>query len=285
MTDIFDFSAPPPLYAVMGNPVAHSKSPQIHKMFSEQCDVRLQYDRIQVDVGGFEQAVQYFQSNGGRGLNITVPFKVEAWRLADELSARARRTEAVNTIQFEHDMIIGDNTDGVGLVTDLKKNLHCSLTGKKILILGAGGAVRGVLQPVLEKAPANLTVANRTVDKAVALAGQFNDLGEIIACGFDKLHGQTFDLVVNGTAASLADELPPLPDQLFNENALAYDMMYADKPTVFMRWANEHGAARTADGIGMLVEQAAESFFIWHGVRPETTPVIEFFMRDNRPHA
>ncbi len=282
MTDIFDFEAPPPLYAVMGNPVDHSKSPEIHRMFAKQCGIKLEYERIQVDVGGFEHAVQHFKSSGGRGLNITVPFKIEAWHLADKVSALAQRAEAVNTLKFEKRKVFGDNTDGVGLVTDLENNLRCPLARKSILVIGAGGAVRGVLQPMLEQNPAKITIANRTVDKAVGLADQFNDLGDIVAYGFDKLDGQNFDLVINGTAASLSDDLLPLPGQLFNENALAYDMMYADKPTVFMRWANEHGAARVVDGIGMLVEQAAESFLIWHGVRPKTSPVIENLSPKNR---
>lgn len=274
MSDPFDFNRPPPLYAVMGNPVAHSKSPQIHLQFAEQFGLRIEYRRIQVDVGGFPQAVGSFRANGGQGLNITVPFKLEAFEICDRHSERAVLARSVNTIAFQGDELYGDNTDGVGLRRDITQNLKCALHSRRVLVMGAGGAVRGVLGPLLAGGPGTLVIANRTVDKAVALADEFERLGAVSACGFPHLAGHRFDLVINGTSASLEGELPPLPSGLFADGALAYDMMYGDAPTVFMRWAAEHGAARVADGLGMLVEQAAESFELWHGRRPDTAAVI-----------
>ena len=275
MTDPFDFTPRPMRFAVMGNPVAHSKSPQIHAMFAEQCGIRLEYERIQADPGGFDQAVSNFEANGGRGLNITVPFKLEAFRLATSTSDRARRAEAVNTLAFrEGGERFGDNTDGAGLLHDLESNLDSRLRGRRVLMLGAGGAVRGVLEPLLGAGPAQLVLANRTVDKAVALAAHFRDLGGIEACGFERVGAEPFDVILNGTAASLSGDVPPIPGGAVGGQTLAYDLMYADEPTPFMRWALEQGAGRAVDGLGMLVEQAAESFHVWHGVRPDTAPVI-----------
>ena len=270
MTDPFDFGRPPALYAVMGNPVSHSKSPQIHLQFAAQFGLRIEYRRIQVDLGGFAQAVSSFRANGGQGLNITVPFKLEAFELCDRHSDRAAQAGAVNTIAFHGQGLYGDNTDGAGLRRDITQNLGCALRGRRVLVLGAGGAVRGVLGPLLEEAPAALVIANRTVDKAVALARLFADRAQITASGFAALAGHSFDVMINGTAASLEGELPPLPEGMFAAGALAYDMMYGDTPTVFMRWAEAHGASQVADGLGMLVEQAAESFELWHGRRPAT---------------
>jgi shikimate dehydrogenase len=275
MSDPFDFEKPD-RYAVMGNPVAHSKSPRIHAMFSQQLRQRVEYSAIHVDEGGFPQAVDQFRANGGKGLNVTVPFKQEAFRLADHLSERARIAQAVNTLRFEADgKLFGDNTDGAGLVHDLERNLRVQLKGKRILVLGAGGAVRGVLHPLLHRNPALLLVANRTVAKARELAGEFAQYGKVEACGFDELRGKHFDLVINGTAASLKGEIPPLPDNLFTTHALAYDMMYGAQSKPFLDWAATHGAATVTDGLGMLVEQAAESYLLWRGVRPETRSVIE----------
>ncbi len=274
MADPFDFDRPA-RYAVMGNPVAHSKSPRIHARFAQQVGHSIEYTAIQVDPGGLAQAVDQFRANGGRGLNITVPFKLEARRLAGRLSARAELAGAVNTLRVEADgALYGDNTDGVGLVRDITGNLGVALTDKTVLVLGAGGAARGVLGPLLEQRPARLTIANRTVPKARELAEIFAGQGEIEVCGFEDLAGRRFDIVINATSASLHDELPASPDGLFSTDALAYDLMYADVPTVFLRWAGAHGASRLADGLGMLVEQAAESFFIWRGVRPDTKLVI-----------
>jgi shikimate dehydrogenase len=275
MTDPFDFDRPA-RYAVMGNPVSHSKSPRIHSLFAHQFRHAIEYTAIQVDPGGFSQAVGQFRANGGAGLNITVPFKQEAFRLVDHRSERAELAGAVNTIKFEADgRLFGDNTDGAGLVHDLLHNLHITLKGKQLLILGAGGAVRGVLAPLMKQHPAHITLANRTVAKARELAEEFASHGRIEARGFNELRGKHFDIVINGTAASLQGEVPPLPETVFARGALAYDMMYSDRATPFMDWAVLHGADQVVDGLGMLVEQAAESYLLWHGVRPETRHVIE----------
>lgn len=265
----------PDRYAVMGNPVAHSKSPAIHKLFAHQFGHNIEYIAIQVDAGGFAQAVEQFRARGGKGLNVTVPFKLEAFRLADQLSDRATLAEAVNTLKFEADgKVFGDNTDGAGLVHDIEINLGVTLRDKNILILGAGGAVRGVLDPILRHRPAKIVIANRTVSKAKDLVRAFSAHGKVEAVSFDDLRGRHFDIVLNGTSASLQGELPPLPVTIYARAALAYDMMYGDRPTPFMEWSMLHGADRVADGLGMLVEQAAESYFVWRGVRPETRPVI-----------
>jgi shikimate dehydrogenase len=274
MADPFDF-ATPDRYAVMGNPVAHSRSPVIHMQFAHQFRHRIEYTAIQVDAGGFEQAVEQFRAAGGKGLNVTVPFKQDAFRLADHVSERARVAEAVNTLRFEPDgRIFGDNTDGAGIVHDIEINIGVHLRGKSVLVLGAGGAVRGVLDPILHHHPAKLVIANRTVSRARDLASQFAGHGAVEGSGFPELKGRHFDIVINGTSASLQGEVPPLPATLFNRGALAYDMMYGDKPTPFMEWALLHGADKVVDGLGMLVEQAAESYFLWRGVRPETKSVI-----------
>jgi len=275
MSDPFDFEKRD-RYAVMGNPVAHSKSPRIHALFAQQLRHQIEYTAIQVDPGGFAQAVDQFRAGGGKGLNVTVPFKQEAYWLTEHRSERANIAQAVNTLRFEPDgRLFGDNTDGAGLVHDLEKNRHFPIRDKHLLILGAGGAVRGVLHPLLHKHPALIVIANRTVSKARDLAEEFSQYGKVEGCGFDELKGLHFGLVINGTAASLKGEIPPLPENLFAKNALAYDMMYGDKARPFLNWAELHGADQVADGLGMLVEQAAESYLIWRGVRPETRSVIE----------
>lgn len=271
------------LYAVMGNPVRHSKSPAIHRSFAEQCGIDLEYRAIEVKAGGFAAAVQTFRASGGQGLNITVPFKLEAYALADRRSARAQQAGAVNTLRFESDgAIYGDNTDGVGLVRDLLVNCATPLIGRHLLVLGAGGAARGIVGPILEEGVTRLLVANRTVSKAKALIAMFAAHAEIDACGFDALAGGRFDVVINATAASLQGEALPLPPDIFAANALAYDLMYGEAPTPFLQWAREHGAARISDGLGMLVEQAAESFFIWHGRRPQTHTVLAGLRGDSK---
>lgn len=275
MADPFDFERPE-RYAVMGNPVAHSMSPQIHAQFARQFRHNLEYIAIQVDPGGFRQAVEQFRAHGGKGLNVTLPFKLDAFRLADHRSDRAQLAGAVNTLKLESDdRIFGDNTDGAGLVHDLIHNLGLNLKGQAVLVLGAGGAVRGIAGPLLKQRPAVLVIANRTVARARELAQLYASHGPVEACGFDVLSGRYFDLVINATSASLKGEVPPLPDNLFTRNATAYDLMYGDKPTAFLDWAALHGAARAVDGLGMLVEQAAESYVVWKGVRPETRSVIE----------
>lgn len=275
MKDIFDFGKKIDDYAVMGNPISHSKSPSIHTLFAEQTDQSILYTAIHVDIEGFKQAVGNFVAAGGKGLNVTVPFKQEAWELATERSERAERAGAVNTLKIEDDKIFGDNTDGVGLVNDLTINHSIDLKNKNVLLMGAGGAARGVLIPLLKQNPASLFIANRTPDKAKDLADDFSDAGNISGGGYDAITDLKFDVVINATAASLQGELPPLPDTLLNDNASCYDMMYAAKPTSFMQWATEHNAAKVLDGLGMLVEQAAESFYIWRGVKPETKNVID----------
>ncbi|WP_137817586.1 shikimate dehydrogenase [Pseudomonas sp. 2FG] len=261
-------------YGVFGNPIGHSKSPLIQRLFAAQTGQQLTYEALLApldDFTGFARA--FFQT--GEGANVTVPFKEQAYRLADSLSARAQRAGAVNTLKKLADgSLLGDNTDGAGLVRDLTVNAGFALAGKRILLLGAGGAVRGVLAPFLAERPAALVIANRTVEKAEALAQQFADLGPLCASGFDWLE-EPLDLIVNGTSASLAGELPPISASLIRPgHTLCYDMMYGKEPTAFCRWAAEHGAPRALDGLGMLVEQAAEAFFLWRGVRPATAPVL-----------
>lgn len=260
-------------YCVFGNPVAHSKSPHIHRLFAEASGEQLSYEARLAGVDGFAEALQRFLAEGGRGCNVTVPFKEEAWRLATMRSARAEKAGAVNTLYLDAEgRLHGDNTDGVGLVRDLERNAGFPLRAKRLLLLGAGGAVRGVLGLLLAAGPREIVIANRTREKAVQLAQLFHDEGNVEASAFADLEGP-FDLVINGTSASLQGELPPLPAGIFSANALAYDMMYGAEPTVFLRWAQAQGAA-TRDGLGMLVEQAAEAFFIWRGVRPQTAPVL-----------
>ncbi len=267
------------LYAVFGNPIHHSKSPAIHRHFAEQTHQDMQYNKQLVNEGEFVQSAQDFFAQGGKGLNITVPFKLDAYGFAQKLTARAERAGAVNTLALLSDgTILGDNTDGIGMLHDMH-NLGWELEGKRILILGAGGAVRGVLQPLLEERPAQIIIANRTLSKAEELARQFQDLGNVQACSFEQLTGESFNLVINGTSASLQGELPPLPDNLFAVNAYCYDMMYSAEPTVFLQWAKEKGASQVADGLGMLVGQAAEAFYVWRHIRPEVVPVITSLRR------
>jgi len=263
-------------YAVVGNPIGHSKSPAIHAAFAEQTEQDLNYEALLFELDLFKEQAQAFFAAGGKGLNVTVPFKLDAWQFADILSKRAQRAGSVNTLMIgKDDKIYGDNTDGVGLVRDIVQNHGGNIAKKRVLVLGAGGAVRGVLAIILAENPKSLVIANRTVSKAQTLADEFADLGEISALGFDELAGQQFDLVINGTAASLQGDLPPLPDGILAANAWCYDMMYGAEETVFNAWARDQGAEKTMDGLGMLVEQAAESFFMWRHVRPNTTAVIE----------
>jgi shikimate dehydrogenase len=281
MPDIFDFGKRIDDYAVMGNPISHSKSPRIHSLFAEQTGQAINYTAIQVDLGGFEQAVGNFAANGGKGLNITVPFKQEAWQFVNQRSDRAQRAGAVNTIKIEDDQLYGDNTDGIGLVNDLTINNQVGLKDKRLLLMGAGGAARGVLLPLLAEQPSALVIVNRTASKAVDLASEFKDLGKISGCGYEKLVDEApFDVIINATAASLQGELPPLPKNIVAANGCCYDMMYGAEPTTFMQWARENDAAKILDGLGMLVEQAAESFYIWRGVRPNTHVVIEILRKE-----
>lgn len=262
-------------YAVMGNPISHSKSPQIHQQFAKHTSQELTYEKIKVEPEDFITDVINFQKNNGKGLNITVPFKEDAFKLATELTERARRAGAVNTLTLKtSESFTGDNTDGVGLVRDLTINHQTELKNKDILILGAGGAVRGILEPFIQQKPARLVIANRTLERAQNLAKDFSDIFNIEVFEFNQLKGQTFDIIINGTSASLSGELPPLPDNLLNADCTTYDMMYGKDDTPFMKWSKLNNASKTIDGLGMLVEQAAESFFCWRSVRPETTDVI-----------
>ena len=267
-------------YAVFGNPISHSKSPRIHALFAAQTGQAMSYEALLAPLDGFAAAVADFVQSGGKGANVTVPFKEEAFRLATALTPRAQAAGAVNTLSFDGDAIRGDNTDGAGLVRDLAHNLGCDLAGKRILLLGAGGAARGVILPLLEAGPAALALANRTEEKAFRLALEFAAYRKGAAIlpegyGFAQLAGREFDLVINATSAGLSDSALPLPPHLFAPHALAYEMVYG-RETPFMRLARAAGApgVRVADGLGMLVEQAAEAFVLWRGVRPETGPVL-----------
>ncbi|MEB0046114.1 MULTISPECIES: shikimate dehydrogenase [unclassified Pseudomonas] len=261
-------------YVVFGNPIGHSKSPLIHRLFAEQTAQQLDYRTAMPpldDFCGFAKA--FFLK--GRGANVTVPFKEDAYRLADSLTARAQRAGAVNTLSKRADgSLLGDNTDGAGLVRDLTVNAGFGLRGKRILLLGAGGAVRGALEPVLAQRPASVIIANRTVEKAELLAELFADLGPVSARGFAGLH-EPVDLIINATSASLSGDVPPIASRLITPGkTVCYDMMYGKVPTSFCRWASEHRAAVAMDGLGMLAEQAAEAFYLWRGVRPDTSPVL-----------
>ena len=261
-------------YCVFGNPIGHSKSPLIHRLFAEQTGQRLSYEALLAPLDDFTTFARAFFAQG-KGGNVTVPFKEQAFAMADSLTERARRAGAVNTLQKLADgRLLGDNTDGAGLARDLTVNAGVALRGRRILLLGAGGAVRGVLEPLLAEQPAMLVLANRTVEKAELLAREFSDLGEIYPSGFDWLE-EPVDLIINGTSASLTGELPPIAHSLVKAGqTICYDMMYARQPTAFCQWALEQGAAQALDGLGMLVEQAAEAFLLWRGVRPETAPVL-----------
>lgn len=262
-------------YGVMGNPIDHSQSPRIHRLFAAQTQQALEYNAISVAPGELAAAVDGFRRDGGRGLNITLPFKRDAWVYADILSARAERAGAVNTLVFrDNGEALGDNTDGLGLVRDLVENHGLMLADKRILLVGAGGAARGVIGLLLDKKPAKLIIANRTSGKAVELAMLFNRLGPVSGYSLDALQGFRFDLIINATAASLEGEMPPLPAGLVAEGGWCYDMMYGSTLSPFMSWGLAQGALQAVDGLGMLVEQAAESFWLWRGIRPDTAAVI-----------
>ncbi len=258
-------------YAVIGNPISHSKSPLIHRLFAEQTNQDISYVAIEAPLDGFVATIERLRSEGYKGCNVTVPFKFDAYNCTNELSERATAAQAVNTLSFIGDAIRGDNTDGAGLVRDIEQNLGVFLQGKRVLLMGAGGASYGAVLPLLEKGT-QITVANRTIAKAVQLASTFTDKGNIIALAYSDLSGQAFDIIINATSAGLTDSEVPLPLGIFAPGALAYDMMYG-RETPFMAFARREGAS-VADGLGMLVEQAAEAFTIWRGVRPNTAPVI-----------
>jgi shikimate dehydrogenase len=263
-------------YAVIGNPIEHSKSPQIHAAFAQQTGEAIEYSRLLGNPDDFTGDVRRFLATGGLGLNVTVPFKQQAWRLADELTQRAHTAGAVNTlIRLDSNKLKGDNTDGIGLVRDLTINHGFRFKDKNLLVLGAGGAVRGVVRPLLEEHPKRLIIANRTAAKAYSLASGLASLGQVAGCGLEDLEGMQFDLIINGTAAGLGGTVPAVPDSVLAKGGWCYDMMYSNEVTGFQKWGRAHQAARSLDGLGMLVEQAAESFRLWRGILPETNPVIQ----------
>ena len=262
-------------YAVFGNPIKHSKSPLIHTMFAQQCGQAMVYRAVRVELEDFERAASGFFADGGSGLNITVPFKREAFEFAHRLSARAARAGAVNTLTKLPDGVIeGDNTDGVGLLRDLTDNLGWAVQGARVLLIGAGGAARGVLEPLLREKPHELLVVNRTASRAQELAREFADIGPVEGGGYEIVGARQFDLVINASSAGLAGIAPELPGSLLTERSCCYDMVYGAEPTPFMRWAAHNTVWAVADGLGMLVEQAAESFYLWRHVRPDTALVI-----------
>lgn len=259
-------------YAVIGHPISHSKSPLIHQAFALQTQQDISYQAIEAPLDGFKSTIERLVSEGYKGCNVTVPFKFEAYKLCKQLTGRAQAAQAVNTLFFRNGEILGDNTDGAGLLADVEQNLACKLLFKRVLLMGAGGAAHGVIWQIFN-AGATITVANRTLEKAQQMVSEFAPYGTVIASTFEGLEGKSFDVVINATSSSLANELPPLPKGLFKPNSLAYDMMYG-KQTPFLKFAAEQGAAQLADGLGMLVEQAAEAFSKWREVRPDSAPVI-----------
>ena len=272
-------------YAVIGNPIEHSKSPVIHHAFAELTHQDIQYERVLAPLDNFAGTVHTLIAQGFKGANVTVPFKLEAFALAHRLTERAQDAGAVNTLIFTQEGIIGDNTDGVGLVRDITENLGVSIKGKRVLLIGAGGASEGVLHPLLAEQPELLIITNRTLDKALNMVKRVEARDEMLyvsvnAYAFDDLAGQQFDIVINATSAGLTDSQLPLPEDIFASGALAYDMMYG-RVTPFMAFAHQHGAS-VVDGLGMLIEQAAEAFYLWRGVRPDTAPVIEMFKHQQK---
>lgn len=262
-------------YVVVGNPIKHSRSPFIHSAFARQCNIRLEYRALRVELGDFNRAANAFFDGGGAGMNVTVPFKEEACVLAGKLTRRASQAGAVNTLwPDENGVLHGDTTDGLGLVRDMVANLGWQLQGSRVLVLGAGGAVRGVLEPLLAEMPSEIHIVNRTVARAETLADRFAPLGNVSAGAYADLAGREFDLVINASSAGLQGEGPDLPANLLTERSCCYDLLYGAEPTPFMRWAAHQAAWAVSDGLGMLVEQAAEAFYVWHRARPETGPVI-----------
>lgn len=270
-------------YAVIGNPINHSKSPFIHTEFATQTAQDLDYISRKIPLDDLVGGLKQLQAEGFKGINITVPFKEQAWQQVSNKSPHAQRAGAINTIMFNDDgTLTGDNTDGIGLCRDLIDNHQIELKGKRLLLLGAGGAARGVIEPLLHYQPSSLFIANRTASKATDLCALFANFGNVNGGGYDELSG-SFDVIINATAASLNGEVPPLPDEILNPNGVCYDMMYSDTDTAFITWAKQHGAAKTIDGLGMLVEQAAAAFRLWRGVQPKTQEVIMLIRQLNKP--
>ncbi len=262
-------------YAVIGNPIEHSKSPQIHSAFAKQEHVAIDYQRLLAEQHSFKQTVNAFFASDGKGLNVTVPFKVDAFEQCKHLNQYAKAAQAVNTLSInQHGEWIGANTDGIGLLRDLTHNLQIDIKDKNILVLGAGGATRGILLPLLEQCPKKILIANRTVEKALQLANSFNETGTIRGCGYDDVDDHAFDIIINATSASLANTLPPLSSHIVKQTSICYDLAYSDEPTAFIRWARQQGIQQAHDGIGMLIEQAAESYYIWRGFKPKTKDIF-----------
>ncbi|CAH0541896.1 shikimate dehydrogenase [Vibrio marisflavi] len=265
-------------YAVFGNPISHSKSPQIHTLFAQQTQQEIIYTAELAPEDGFTQSAEAFFANGGQGCNITMPFKGDAYQFADSLTERAELAGAVNTLKkLDDGQILGDNTDGEGLVQDLLQN-GVSFEKKSILLIGAGGAARGVIKPLFDQKPSQIVIANRTVEKAEQLVDRFSAFGDVKAASFEEV-AKGFDIVINSTSTSLSDELPNVSDAIFSSCEVCYDMVYKKELTSFNRWAQENGVLKTLDGLGMLVGQAAESFMVWRGIRPETT-IVEASLRE-----
>lgn len=262
-------------YAVVGNPIAHSRSPEIHRLFAKETRQAISYERLEAPLNGFEEFALGLRDAGYLGLNVTIPFKLDAAKLADELLPRARLAGAVNTLKFDGDTIIGDNTDGIGFVRDVQHRLKFQIRDASVLILGAGGGVRGLIGALLEERPRWIAVANRTHGRAEELADEFG----VEAIRFDEIPAEHFDLVINGTASSLNQDAPKIDPEAFDDCTLAYDLVYANAPTPFMRLAQQGGAQHVSDGLGMLIEQAAESFALWRGVRPHCAPVYRELRR------
>lgn len=261
------------LYGVLGNPIAHSKSPKIHAMFAQSCGIDLDYQAYCLDKNNFEGELSELIQKGLVGSNVTLPFKENAYRFATELTMQAKQAGAVNTLRFSEGHVLGHNTDGDGLLCDLTERYQIALENKRILVLGAGGATMGILGPLLRAKPCELVISNRTYEKVVNLADAFSEVGNIIACEWSKLSGR-FDLIINATSGSLSNEFTPLPCEIDAET-VGYDLMYADKPTIFMEYLYENGVKQAFDGLGMLVEQAALSFEFWHGIKPKTEMVYQ----------
>lgn len=262
-------------YAVIGNPIAHSKSPQIHTAFAEQEAVEIVYEKILAEENQFIEVVTSFVQQGGSGLNVTVPFKLLAYQQCAEVDQFAQAAQAVNTLRFTQDGAwLGANTDGVGLLRDLNNNLQLTLANKKILVLGAGGASRGILLPLLQENPKALYIANRTIEKAQQLANEFSNKSAVYGCGFDDLGEEQFDIILNATSTSLSNEVPPIAARSLAKNCFCYDLAYSNNDTAFIQWAKQQGVTAYSDGLGMLIEQAAESYFIWRGFRPKTSNLI-----------
>ncbi len=268
-------------YAVIGNPIEHSKSPDIHLLFADQTGEQLNYKKLFADEDKFSRVVTEFFTNGGKGLNVTVPFKNNACEFVDELTDYAAHAGAVNTIYIgKNNKLIGDNTDGIGLLRDLKKSLRIQIENKKILIIGAGGATQGIVEPLLNEQPDQLLIANRTVSKAEVIAEQFITFGEVKSCALDEIPKQPFDVVLHATSAGLQGHNVTLPTEILSANTCCYDLLYSDQDTPFMQWAKQYKSGKVVDGFGMLLEQAAEAFYLWRGKRPDTAMAQHYFRPD-----